>query len=337
MARALPRRSAAMRPRWRPARLAPLPAALALGGCDRGQSALNAAGLESRLVLELFVVMAVGTLLIWAAVLLLAFWSTRATRSRAFAHRLVVAGGLVVTPVVVLALLVHGLRLMPALRDVPAEWTVRIDGEQYWWRIGYSGDGQEATGANELVLPRGEATELLLASEGVIHSLWVPALAGKMDMIPGRTNRLVVRPERAGVFRGQCAEFCGTGHAHMALVVRVLEPEAFREWLRSQREPARSPERPEARDGERLFLATGCGACHTIRGTAADGTMGPDLTHYGSRGSVAAGLYPMNIGTTAGWIAGAQEIKPGSLMPSFGRALDGEQLRAIAAYLVSLE
>lgn len=335
MARSLPRRCAPMRARRRHACLAPVAAALA--GCEGGQSALNAAGAESRHVLELFVVMAVGALLIWTAVLLLAFWSTRATRSRAFAHRLVVAGGLVVTPVVVLALLVHGLRLMPALRDVPAQWTVRIDGEQYWWRVGYVDGEHEIASANELVLPRGEATELLLASEGVIHSLWVPAIAGKLDLIPGRTNRLVVRPERIGVFRGQCAEFCGTGHAHMGLVVRVMEPDAFRGWLRAQREPARSPERPEARDGERLFMASGCGACHTVRGTAADGAIGPDLTHYGSRGSVAAGLYPMNIGTTAGWIAGARELKPGSHMPSFGRALDGAQLRAIAAYLVSLE
>src|SRR5690606_3087009 len=135
----------------------------------------------------------------------------------------------------------------------------------------------------------------------------------------------------------QCAEFCGTGHAHMALAVRVLEPDAFRDWLAAQREPARDPERPEARDGQRLFLASGCGSCHTVRGTAATGHLGPDLTHYGSRSTVGAGLYPLNVGTTAGWIAGAQEIKPGSRMPSFGRALDGRELRAIATYLVSLE
>jgi len=309
-----------------------------LAGCDGTQSALNVAGAESRLVLDLLVVMAAGTLVVWAAVLLLACWSSRATRHREFAHRIVFVGGLVVTPLVVLGLLVYGLRLMPALREAPAQWTIRIDGEQYWWRIGYAeGEGEPTRSDNELVLPRGEAAELLLASEGVIHSLWVPAIAGKMDLIPGRTNRLVVRPERAGVFRGQCAEFCGTGHAHMGLAVRVLEPDDFRDWLRAQRKPARSPEHPEARDGARLFLATGCGACHTIRGTAADGSLGPDLTHYGSRTTVAAGLYPMNIGTTAGWVAGAQELKPGSHMPSFGRALDGADLRAIAAYLVSLE
>jgi cytochrome c oxidase subunit 2 len=328
-----PRRNAATRPHAVHA----LFVVAFLSGCDGGQSALNAAGAESRQVLALLVVMAAGSLLVWLAVLALAYWSSRNTRDRDFAHRMVLAGGLVVTPVVVLALLVHGLRLMPALRDAPAQWTVRIDGEQYWWRIGYVGPGGNVSSANELVLPRGEASELLLASEGVIHSLWVPAIAGKMDLIPGRINRLVVRPERAGDFRGQCAEFCGTGHAYMGLVVRVLEPGAFRAWLDAQAGPARKPEKPEARDGKRLFLASGCGACHAIRGTAAAGTAGPDLTHYGSRATVAAALYPMNIGTTAGWIAGAQELKPGSHMPSFGRAIAGADLRAIAAYLVSLE
>ncbi len=333
MAWSLPRRFAALRSR-RHRCAAPLLAVLA--GCDGGQSALNAAGAESRLVLELFVLMAMASLMIWLAVMALAWWSSRTDRSRQFAHRIVWVGGLVITPLVVVILLVYGLRLMPALRDVPVQRTVRIDGEQYWWRITYPDAGKVAVSANELVIPRGEATELLLASEGVIHSLWIPAIAGKMDLIPGRTNRLVVKPERSGVFRGQCAEFCGTGHAHMALVVRVLEPDAFRDWLRAQGEPARDPERPEARDGQRLFLASGCGACHTVRGTPARGEMGPDLTHYGSRRTVAAGLYPMNIGTTAGWIAGAREIKPGSRMPSFGRALDGRELRAIATYLVSL-
>jgi len=320
---------------WRHRYAVPLLAPL--GGCEGEQSTLNVAGLESRLVLDLAVVMMVAALVIWLAVLALAFWSTRASRNREFAHRIVWIGGLMVTPAVVLALLVYGLWLMPALRDVPAQRTVRIDGEQFWWRVSYQDDGHPTVSANELVIPRGEATELLLASEGVIHSLWVPALAGKMDLIPGRVNRLVVQPERTGVFRGQCAEFCGTGHAHMALVVRVLEPDAFRDWLAAQRSDARAPERPEALEGRRLFLATGCGSCHTIRGTGASGELGPDLTHYGSRGTVAAGLYPMNIGTTAGWIAGAQTIKPGSRMPSFGRALDGKELRAIATYLTSLE
>jgi len=308
-----------------------------MAGCDGGQSTLNAAGLESRLVLELFVLMTLVGLLIWLAVIALASWAVRANRSRDVAHRIVWIGGLVVTPAVVIALLVYGLWLMPVLRDVPAQWTVRIDGEQYWWRISYPGDEGLVASANELVIPRGEPTELLLGSEGVIHSLWIPALAGKMDLIPGRSNRLVVQPERTGVFRGQCAEFCGSGHAYMALVVRVLEPDDFRDWLAGQRGEARHPERPEAREGHRLFLATGCGACHTIRGTSAAGELGPDLTHYGGRSTVAAGLYPMNIGTTAGWIAGAQSIKPDSRMPSFGRALDGAELRAIATYLAGLE
>ncbi len=169
----------------------------------------------------------------------------------------------------------------------------------------------------------------------MIHSFWVPELQGKLDLIPGDTNVLDLTAARAGMYRGQCAEFCGQQHAHMALTV-VAEPRAdYEQWVASQRAPAREPDDSLARLGQQLFVAGPCALCHTVRGTPALGGVGPDLTHMGSRLTIAAGTLPNTLGNLEGWIANAQSIKPGASMPSM-TMYGGRELRALATYVSSL-
>jgi cytochrome c oxidase subunit II len=198
------------------------------------------------------------------------------------------------------------------------------------------GADEPVVSANEVRLPAGRPIEVLLRSTDVIHSFWIPKLAGKTDMIPGRVNRMVIQAEAPGVFRGQCAEYCGGPHALMAFYAVAMAPGEFEPWLEQEARPARIPKEAFLAEGRELFLASGCGACHTIRGTPADGQFGPDLTHVGGRLSLGAGILPNNVGTLAGWIADTQHLKPDNLMPSFN-IFSGAELRALAAYLESLE
>ena len=221
-------------------------------------------------------------------------------------------------------------RALFATRAQPA-WTVRITGHQWWWRIQYrdpaGGDWIET--ANELHLPQGEIARVSLGSADVIHSFWVPNVAGKLDMIPGRVNLLDLTPRRAGWFRGQCSEYCGTQHAHMAFDVKVESPAAFRAWLTRQRAPA-----PASAAGGAGVFAERCAVCHAIRGTGANGRSGPDLTHVAARRSIAAGTLLMTRGALQGWIAQPQAVKPGTSMPTVPLA-PGEA-DAVAAYLAGL-
>jgi cytochrome c oxidase subunit 2 len=263
-----------------------------------------------------------------------------AARAHWLSRKGVIIGGGVIFPVVTLsALLMYGLLLSrnlvmagsPALR-------IEVVGEQFWWRVHYldASGAPNLVSANEIRIPTGLPIEFVLKSKDVIHSFWVPSLAGKLDMIPGRVNSYRFAAERPGVYRGQCAEYCGAQHALMAFYVVAMEKAEFDTWYAQQREPAPEPGIAFLARGKALFLENGCGACHTVRGTPANGTIGPDLSHVGGRVSLAAGTYPNNAGTLAGWISSAQHLKPGNLMPSFGN-LTGEQLRATAAYLESLK
>lgn len=253
-------------------------------------------------------------------------------------ERLFLWGGGVALPSLTLAALIPyvlatGTEIrMPA---TPDRITVDVTGYIYWWEMAYRRPGGEpAITANELRIPVGEPVELLLGSGDVIHSFWVPSLAGKTDMIPGRINRMVIRSDRAGVWRGQCAEFCGAQHALMAFDVIAMPRAELDAWLARLAVPAEMAKSSELERGRSLFLASGCAACHTIRGVSSS-RIGPDLTNVGSRLSLAAGSMPNNIGALAGWIASAQHLKPGNLMPSFGN-LTGPELRALAAYLEAL-
>jgi cytochrome c oxidase subunit 2 len=265
---------------------------------------------------------------------------TDADRARWLSGRAVIIGGGIIFPIVTLsALLVYGLLLSrnlvmagtPALR-------IEVVGEQFWWRVHYvdSSGAPHLVTANEIRIPIGMPIEFILKSNDVIHSFWVPSLAGKLDMIPGRVNSYRFAAERPGVYRGQCAEYCGAQHALMAFYLIAMDKTEFDAWYARQSEPAPDPTTAFQARGKALFLENGCGACHTIRGTPAEGKIGPDLSHIGDRVSLAAGTFPNNAGTLAGWISSAQHLKPGNLMPSFGN-LQGEELRAIAAYLGGLK
>ena len=301
---------------------------------------------------RLWWVLAAGALAAWAAVLLLAWWVTRRRAgpgadgdavigqpAPAAAQRLILVGGVLVPTLVLAGLLVYGLWLMPRLRPALPETALRVhvSGEQWWWRVRYRPhDGPEVELANEIRLPLGEPVEFVLDSPDVIHSFWIPALGGKMDMIPGRSNRLVLQPTREGRFRGVCAEYCGSAHALMAFEVVVTSPREFAEWLARQAEPARAAQGELAARGARRFHAHGCGACHTVRGTPADGRVGPDLTHVGGRLSLGAGLFPTEPDAFARWVGHAGALKPGVRMPSFAM-LPSDDLEAIAAWLEQLE
>lgn len=238
-----------------------------------------------------------------------------------------------------LSLLAGNILTGRALAQLPVENALRIDltGHSWWWEARYHdpASGQDFVTANELHLPVGRAAIITMHSDDVIHSLWVPNLHGKLDLIPGRTTEIRVRADRAGVYRGQCAEFCGLQHTMMALLV-VAEPGAgYAGWAGRQQALAVAPSggAPEHR-GAQVFLDNGCALCHTVRGTAASGRIGPDLTHLASRRTIAAGMLPNGRGYLAGWIVDAPSIKPGVGMPATRLAPD--DLQALLSYMETL-
>jgi cytochrome c oxidase subunit 2 len=214
---------------------------------------------------------------------------------------------------------------------------IRVTAKQWWWQVEYLHDEPSLnfTTANEIVLPVGREARLALEASDVIHTLWIPNLAGKRDMIPGRHNQLSITPLEAGDFRGQCAEFCGLQHAHMALDVHVLAGDAFEHWREAQRKPAAMPRSDLARRGQQVFMSKPCSTCHTITGTDAGSRTGPDLTHVASRSTLAAGTLPMRRDQVRAWIKDPQAYKPGANMPRV--ELSDVELDAVTAYLVELE
>jgi cytochrome c oxidase subunit II len=318
--------------------------ALWLAGCGGPQSALDPAGRGAERIADLFWWMAVGAGIIWLAMVSLAIYAIHVrpeAHNQRVAAVLIIGGGAVLPTVVLAGLLVYGLALMPELlRPASANaLQIVVSGEQWWWRVRYlpaGGNSGTVELANEIRLPVGARVELHLESPDVIHSFWIPSLGGKIDMIPGRRNRLALEPTRTGVFGGTCAEYCGTSHALMRFDVVVLEQADFAVWLTHQHAPAQPPAQPLAARGQELFLANGCGACHTVRGTPATGVVGPDLTHVGSRLSLGAGLLPNEPEAFLRWIAYTEHVKPGVHMPAFGM-LPPEDLHALAVYLDGLE
>lgn len=244
---------------------------------------------------------------------------------------LVGLGGVVVPALLVAVLLGAGLPMTITTTSGGAPLATVV-GEQWWWRIRYESPDGSVELANELILPVGIRSALKLESPDVIHSLWIPRLAGKIDLIPGRTTELHVEAMEPGAFRGVCGEFCGLSHAHMNLWATVLAPDAFAARLRREAEPI-APSRASDR-GAALFLASGCGACHTVRGTPADGALGPDLTHVGARPSI-AGVLPNDEAGFRAWLEDPAHLKPGAHMPPFA-VLGDRDLTTIARWLESL-
>ena len=309
------------------------------------QSALAPAGTGAEAIAQVFWVMVAGALLVWVLVVAGALWAGARRRARpdaATARRrarwLVVGGGMVAPTLLLGALLVYGLMLMPRLRVPPPAdgLTVHVTGEQWWWRVRYPAAEGAIELANEIHVPVGERVRFLLDSPDVIHAFWVPSLGGKVDMIPGRTTTLVLEPTRAGTYTGICAEFCGASHAFMRFAV-VAEPRAdFEAWLARQARPAAAPADALARRGRDAFLRHGCGACHAVRGTPARGRLGPDLTHVGSRRTLAAGVLRNDVDGFRRWIEHTHDVKPEAVMPGFGMLPEAE-VRAIATWLEGLQ
>jgi cytochrome c oxidase subunit 2 len=320
-----------------------------------------AAGSGAALLHELSLVLYLGGAAIFLLVMALLLRAVFTPARPVHARRWLAGGGLAFPGVVLSLLLFYSLAVAGALADFNGQGVFRflldcisgsarslaaptavrpmrieVTGLQWWWQVRYVDDGPGFTLANELHLPAGRPVDLVLRSGDVIHSFWVPALAGKVDMIPGRINRLRLKADEPGVFRGQCAEYCGGQHALMGLHV-VIEPEAdFARWRARQMRDAPPPSDAFLALGRDAFLRAGCGNCHAVRGTRAAGVLGPDLTHVGGRLALGAAVLDNHIGTLAGWVAGTQDQKPGSLMPDT-RTLEGRELRALAAWLESLE
>ena len=316
-------------------------AALFSAACGGLQSSLAPAGEQADRIAALFWWMCAGAAVVWLATVALGVYYGRphaGTPNRRRDHWLIVGCGIVIPILVLTTLLVYGLAMLPSVvaRAPEGSLVVEVQGEQWWWRVRYERPGQAPVElANEIRLPVGEPVQFRLSSDNVIHSFWIPALGGKMDMIPGRVTYLALTPTRTGVFAGACAEYCGTAHGWMRFGVEVVEREAFDQWLAHQARPAAMAAGAEAARGAELFVANGCGACHTVRGTAADGVIAPDLTHVGGRMGLAAASLGNGADALRRWIARAEEIKPGVHMPSFDM-LPGEDLTALARYLEGL-
>lgn len=306
------------------------------------QTTFDPWGPQALRIADLTVVLFAGgaAILVLVVVLIgLAIWAPAAWRRCLGNSRFVLLGGIVFPVVVLTALLGYSLSASRALAlfgiDVRDPLRIEMVGRQYWWEVRYP-DTEGAVTANELILPRGRTVELTLTSADVIHSVWIPNLHGKLDMIPGRANVLRLRADRTGVLRGQCTEFCGRQHALMAFDVAVLEEAAFQAWLARQAAAVPPPATAHQADGMRVFGNAGCGACHAVRGTPWQGRLAPDLSRVGARATLAAGALPNSIGALAGWIAAPQDIKPGNFMPGYAHVLSGEDILGLAHWLDSL-
>ena len=316
-----------------------LTALLATACADAPQSALAPAGRDAEQAASLWWVMLVGAIIVWLIVMGAAVYAVvrggREHPERA-ARLFIVGGGIVFPTVVLTALLVFGLRLLPDMLDLGDQPPIaELSGEQWWWRVTYRAGETPISSANELRLPLGTRSAVSVVSPDVVHSLWIPALAGKVDAIPGRTNHLGLQPTRTGTYNGICAEYCGLSHALMNFDVVVMPPDDFAAWLAAEAKPALPPADAITRRGADAVVRYGCGACHAIRGTEATGTIGPDLTHVGGRVRV-AGVLPNTVEGFREWLLQPEKFKPGVHMPGFDM-VPSEDVDAMAAYLDALK
>jgi cytochrome c oxidase subunit 2 len=302
---------------------------------------LQAAGDAAQAIAPVAWVLLVGGALVFTGVMaLLAVALRRQAGPPVRPLRWIVGGGLVFPGVLLVALFAWSLAKGLPWKPVPPSGAlvVAVTAHMWWWEVRYRdpATGADVITANEIRLPTGRPVYLALASHDVIHSFWVPALAGKMDMVPGRLHHLLLSVPQPGQWRGQCAEFCGEQHARMALHVVALAPAAFDAWLAAQARPAVQDASARQALGRQAFLAQRCDACHTVRGIGAESRLGPDLTHVGSRLHLGAGTLPNDAAARERWIAHVQQVKPGARMPSYDR-LDAATLAALADWLGSLQ
>jgi cytochrome c oxidase subunit 2 len=304
------------------------------------QSALEPAGVHAEKIGALWDIFLVVSAIVYVLVLLFLFIALRRKQSeetKGVRTGVTIATG--ITVVALFALLVSSVVTGRAIAYAPAQTIdVTVTGRQWWWQVDYEHPADQSkrfTSANELVIPVGVPVQVKLRSTDVIHSFWIPNLHGKQDLIPGHENAILLQATKAGVYRGQCAEFCGLQHAKMALWVTAVPLADFAKWAEQQRQPSKIPSTPQQRKGEEVFMSSPCPLCHNVQGTNASGKTGPDLTHFGSRRSIAAGALPNHRAHLAGWILDPQRIKPGVYMPP--TALKQGELEPLLAYVESLK
>ena len=312
------------------------------------QSVLHPAGPDASIVADFAWVLFIGGAVILIAVMALLVLAVRRKPQPVNTRRWIIGAGFVF-PVVVLSILLvwstwRSAELTP--QTSKGAFSIGVTAKMWWWEVRYRdpASGREFASANEIRIPVGRPVYLGLTSSDVIHSVWIPALNGKMDTVPGRVTGLTLRADKPGIYRGQCAEYCGEQHARMALHVVAMAPDEFERWLAREAQPAAVPNDALLARGRAAFLGQRCQACHTIReagsvegvGEHEKALLGPDLTHVGSRLHIAAGTLRNHRGALAGWVADPQAIKPGARMPA-AADLDGETLHALAAYLENLK
>jgi cytochrome c oxidase subunit II len=319
-------------------------AILLLAGCGK-QDTLSPAGKPERHIAKLFWIMMTGAWIGFAIIIgLLVLGYVRRKREGFFFGRgekaatgFVIGIG-IVTPIVLLVTLfvysdIFVLKSTAAPTPGSTQMTIDVVGHQWWWEVRY--EGTKAVTANEIHIPTGSRVLVRGTTDDVIHSFWVPELNKKIDLVPGRVNTELLATDTPGTYRGQCAEFCGIQHANMGVEVVAQRPAAFRRWLDGQARPAPQPKTALERRGEQFFVSHPCAGCHTISGTKADGKIGPDLTHFVSRRTIAALTVPNDATELAQWIRQPSTIKPGVKMPSL--PLDNADVSALVAYLESLK
>ena len=332
-------------------RVATILAAALPVGCNAYQNAMGGDGAESANFVQLFTIfMVVCTVmyLIVAVALLAAIWRRRRSAltvedrkhhqmSRAIRPALIGWTALVVAGLTVLTVASFLTDRSNAATASKPAIHMTVTANQWWWDIEYNVPDVSKTlrTANQIHLPVNVPVHVTLKSNDVIHSFWIPNLAGKQDLIPGRLTDIQLLAKKTGLYRGQCAEFCGVQHAQMALDVTVESKTDFERWYSAQLTTAKPPSTPLQLAGYRYFTARKCAVCHNISGTSATGQVAPDLTHFASRRSIAAGALPMNKGNLYGWVADPQSQKPGNRMPTIG--LEPQELHAVVAYLETLK
>jgi cytochrome c oxidase subunit 2 len=314
------------------------------------QSALEPAGPQASKVATLWWLAFWTAAVVYVATMASLWWAAYSARRRERRGEVVgpeaeprmtrgVSWAVGATVVILLVFLGADLVVGRTLSPVPVQHplTVEVTGHQWWWEVQYADTSPHGrfTTANEIHVPVGQPVLFVLGSQDVIHSMWVPNLAGKKDLIPGYTQSLWFQADTAGVYRGQCAEFCGMQHAKMALMVVAEPPAQFADWVSQQRLPAMNATDSTASRGREVFLTGACAMCHSIEGTSAASHAGPDLTHLASRRTIAAGTLPNTRGALAGWIVDPQRIKPGTKMPP--NQLEPKDLDALLTYLQTLK
>jgi len=328
-------------------------ALLAPPGCSSNHAAMNPAGPRARSIAELmlgFVSVSTVVYLIVSAVLVWAIarrrragtsddWLQRGSSEQSNVRsRQVISWATALTVLILLTLALCDYFVMHGLSSRPTDsLRILVTGHQYWWEVEYDDPdpSRRVRTANELHIPVGKPVELVLTSQDVIHSMWMPNLSGKKDLIPGHQNTEVLLADRPGTFSGQCAEFCGLQHAKMRLMVYAEPPKQFAAWKQAQLQDARNPSNDIQRHGLEVFESSTCILCHTIQGTQAAATVAPDLTHLASRTTIAAGALPNTQSNLASWILAPHRFKPGVQMPA--TQLQPDDLAALAAYLASLK